>query len=47
MPSIDLSEKVKEKLEIFKEEEGIKTYSESVNVLLIYYRQRKNQDSKE
>ncbi|MGQ4875777.1 MAG: hypothetical protein ACP6IY_17065 [Promethearchaeia archaeon] len=34
MPTIDLNEKVKEKLRKFKNREGCKTYSEAVNLLL-------------
>ncbi|MFX0073293.1 MAG: hypothetical protein ACFFAO_19615 [Candidatus Hermodarchaeota archaeon] len=37
MPAVDLTEKVKEKLELFKDKEGCKTYSEAVNLLLQYY----------
>ena len=34
MPTIDITQKVKEKLDKFKEKEGCKTYSEAVNLLL-------------
>ncbi len=34
MPAIDLTKKVKEKLDVFITEEGCKTYSEAVNLLL-------------
>ena len=43
MPSIDLSQKVKEKLEGFKDKEGCKTFSEAVNLLLLYYDQKESQ----
>ncbi len=43
MPSIDVSQKVKEKLEKFKDDEGCKTFSEAVNILLRYFEQKKSQ----
>ncbi len=46
MPSIDLSPKVKEKLEKIKEEYGCKTYSEAVNILLLIYEEKKKLNSK-
>jgi len=46
MPSIDLSPKVKEKLETIKEEYGCKTYSEAVNILLLMYEEKKKSNSK-
>ncbi len=46
MPSIDLSPKVKEKLEKIKEEYGCKTYSEAVNILLLIYEEKKKSNSK-
>lgn len=35
MPSIDVSENVKERLEKVKEKYGCKTYSEAVNIILL------------
>lgn len=46
MPSIDLSSKVKEKLEKIKEEYGCKTFSEAVNILLLMYEEKKRTDTK-
>jgi len=46
MPSIDLSRKVKERLEKFKDNEGCKTFSEAVNVLLLYFDQKDSQTTK-
>ncbi len=46
MASIDLSPKVKEKLEKIKEEYGCKTYSEAVNILLLIYEEKKKLNSK-
>lgn len=45
MPSIDLSPIVKEKLEKIKEEYGCKTYSEAVNILLLFYEQKRKSNS--
>lgn len=41
-PTIEISEKVKTKLVKYKEEEGIKTFSDAVNVLLLSYRNFQN-----
>ncbi len=41
-PTIEISEKVKEKLDKYKEQEGIKTFSDAVNVLLILYKNHRN-----
>ena len=46
MPSIDLSEKVKKKLDKIKEEFGCKTFSEAVNILLLMYEEKKRMNSK-
>ena len=46
MPSIDLSSKVKEKLEKIKEEYGCKTFSEAVNIFLLMYEEKKRTNSK-
>lgn len=45
MPSIDLSPIAKEKLEKIKEEYGCKTYSEAVNILLLFYEQKRKSNS--
>jgi hypothetical protein len=41
-PTIEISEKVKKKLERYKEQEGIKTFSDAVNVLLLSFKNYKN-----
>ena len=41
-PTIEISEKVKEKLDKYKEQEGIKTFSDAVNVLLLSYKNHRN-----
>jgi len=46
MPSIDLSEKVKEKLDKIKEDYGYKTFSEAVNILLLMHEEKKRMESK-
>ncbi len=46
MPTIDLNQKVKERLNEMKEEYGCKTYSEAVNLLLIFYEEKKKANSK-
>jgi len=35
MANIDLNKKVKEKIKSFKEENGCKTYSEAIHILLL------------
>ena len=46
MPTIDLTQKVKERLDKIKEKYGCKTYSEAVNLLLIFYEEKKKTNSK-
>ena len=45
MPTIDLSKKVKEKLEKIKDEFGCKTFSEAVNIILIIYDEKKKKSA--
>ena len=41
MPTIDLTEKVKEKLREYMKESGSKTFSDAVNLLLHFYENNK------
>ena len=44
IPKIDLTYKVKEELEKFKEKEGVKTYSDAVNLLLRIAKEKERRD---
>lgn len=47
IPKIDLTYRVKEELEKFKEKEGCRTYSDAVNLLLKLVKEKERRDNLE